>query len=387
MEEVVGTRRKLELLSPGLRKLIVPEGRSYTPNPSSPVSNFLVHTKRHCNGGRTVDAGLWLRDHCNRGGKIFLTMAGAGSSFQVGIMISELIRAGKIAAISVTGANLEESLYRALAFSHYAYIPSYEKLTEDQEVELDHAGLRRITDTFLPEEETVRMILPQLEAIWRETAGQGKRRFWAEFFFELFERRIVPDVIPFDPQANPDDCWLYQAWLHNVPVFVGGAEDSTMGNIFSYFSYGGNYPFLASYKQETPVDPCVVRSGFEVMHHMAEWYMSTATHEHGHAFLQLGGGIAADFPICVVPHLKKDFLAEIKGIAEEDLVREQERLIPPWAAFIEIFSSPMSFGSYSGAGGDEKKTWSKLMKGAFVRQICGDYTEHFPDIAALVLAK
>lgn len=380
MAELLTTTAKIASLSPGLRAEIVVGERKYDPDPAAPVSNFLVHTKRHCNGGRTVDAGLWLRDHCDRGGKIFLTMAGAGSSFQQGIVISEMIRAGKIAGISVTGANLEESLYRLIAYMHYAYIPRYEKLTEDQEVELDHAGLRRITDTFLPEEESVRLILPQLEKLWREAGAQNIRRFWVDFFFELFERRIIPDVVPFDPQANPADCWLYQAWLHKIPVFVPGTEDSTMGNIFSYFCYGGEHSFLKQYKQGKPVNPDVVRNGFEVMHHMAEWYMNTATHERGLAFLQLGGGIAADFPICVVPHLKKDYL-------EKEDIEEQEAQIPPWTAFIEIGVSPMSVGSYSMAGGDEKKTWSKLTKGAFVRQIFGDYTEHFPDIAALVLRK
>ena len=380
MAELLTTTAKIASLSPELRAEIVVGERKYVPDPRTPVSNFLVHTKRHCNGGRTVDAGLWLRDHCDQKGRIFLTMAGAGSSFQMGIMISELIRAGKIAGISVTGANLEESLYRALAYSHYAYIPRYEKLTEDQEVELDHAGLRRITDTFLPEEESVRLILPQLEKLWREAEATNTSRFWVDFFFELFERRIIPDVVPFDSQANPEDCWLYQAWLHKVPVFVPGPEDSTMGNIFSYFCYGGEHPFLKEYKQKERVNPNVVRNGFEVMHHMAEWYMSNATHERGFAFLQLGGGIAADFPICVVPHLKKDYLVD-------ESIDSQEKLIPPWAAFIEIGVSPMSAGSYSMAGGDEKKTWSKLMKGAFVRQIFGDYTGVFPDMAALVLRK
>lgn len=113
--------KKLASLSPGLRKKIIVGERKYKPNPKTPITNWLVHSKRHCNGGKTVKAGLWLKQHTDKGGKIFLTMSGAGSSFQQGIEISELIRADKIAAISVTGANLEESLYRLVANSHYAY--------------------------------------------------------------------------------------------------------------------------------------------------------------------------------------------------------------------------------------------------------------------------
>ena len=368
-------KEKIESLSPELQNKIATGERGYRPDPLTPVSNFLAATKRHCNGGRTVDAGLWLKKHCDSGGKIFLTMSGAGSSFQLGISISELIRAGKIAAISVTAANLEESLYRLIANSHYAYIPDYQELTRSEEKELDHAGLRRITDTFLPEDESVRLVLPEFEKLWREAEATGKPRFWHEYFFELFARKMVR----FDPTANPEDCWLYQAWLHKVEICVGGVEDSTMGNIFAYYCYNGTHPWLSKYVQKNPVSPEVVHHSFRYMHRLAEWYMRN-TLIHGLAFVQLGGGIAADFPICVVPHLKKDFLAD-------ETVAEQERLIPPWAGFIEIHSSPMSFGSYSGAGGKEKITWSKLEPDAYMVQIFGDFTEHFPDIAAFVLGK
>jgi deoxyhypusine synthase len=375
MSRAVSASKKVRGLSKGLRRKIIFGERPYEPDPGTPVSNFLVHTKRHCNGGKTVDAGLWLRNHCDNGGMIFLTMSGAGSSFQQGILISELIRAGYIAAISVTGANLEESLYRLVANRHYAYIPDYQELTREEEKELDDAGLRRITDTFLPEDESVRLILRKMEKLWREAELKRAPKFWHQFFFDLFERRLIK----FDPTANPRDCWLYQAWKYGIEVIVGGVEDSTMGNIFSYYAYGGKHPFLKQYAQPKPINPEIVHQSFRYMQRAAEWYMDN-TREKGLAFLQLGGGIAADFPICVVPHLKKDYL---DGLS----LAQQEKLIRAWAGFIEIHSSPMSFGSYSGAGGKEKITWSKLAKDAFMTQIFGDYTEHFPDIAALVLRK
>lgn len=367
--------QKLARLSPALRAKIVTEERKYQPNPSTPVSNWLVRTQLHCNGGKTVDAGLWLKDHCDQGGKIFLTMSGAGSSFQQGILIGELIREGKIAAISVTGANLEESLYRLVAHSCYAYIPDYTTLTRVEEKELDHAGLRRITDTFLPEEESVRIVLPQLEMLWREAEENGERLLWHEYFFRLFERNLIT----FDPAANPDDCWLYQAWLHKIPVLVAGPEDSTMGNIFSHACYNGKHDILSKYKLEKPINPAVVRPTFEYMHMLVEWYMDN-TKERGLAFLQLGGGIAADFPICVVPHLKKDFLGE-------QSIEMQEKIVRSWAGFIEIHTSPMSVGSYSGAGGPEKLTWSKLEIYAYMSQIFGDYMVNFSLIVALILKK
>ena len=367
---------KLDKLSPVLRKKIITGERNYVPEPNTPVSNYLVHTKRHCNGGKTVDAGLWLKHHVDNGGKIFLSMAGAGSSFQMGVIIGELIRAGKLHGISVTGANMEESMYRYVAHSHYAYIPEYTDLTPEEENELRKAGLRRITDTFLPEEESVRKILPASEMLWRDAETSGKSYLWHEFFFQLFEQGLIEK----DPEANEDDCWLYQAWKHKIPIYVPGWEDSTMGNIFTQACYNGKHPLLSKYPlADGPIKPSIVKLNVAYMHHLAEWYIDS-TKDTSIAFLQLGGGIAADFPICVVPHLKHDYLAD-------ETMEVKDKIIRPWASFIEIHSSPMSFGSYSGAGWKEKITWDKLPTHPFGLQIFGDYTEHFPDIAAIILGK
>lgn len=370
---------KLPLLSEWLRKKIVLGDRAYSTDTSTPVTNFLAHTKRHCNGGKTVDAWLFLKKHLDNGGKLFLTMAGAGSSFQMGILISELIRAGKLHGISVTWANMEESMYRLVAYSNYAYIPEYVELTPQEENELRTAWLRRITDTFLPEDESVREILPSLEALRREAEAKGETLLWHEYFFRLFEKNLIK----IDPAANPEDCRLYQAWKHKVPVFVPGIEDSTMGNIFTQACYNGKHPILSKYLLEGwPIKAWVVAHQFAYMHKLAETYMDRTSNDKGPgvAFLQLGGGIAADFPICVVPHLKHDYMHALSD-------DERKKNVKPWAAFIEIHSSPMSFGSYSGAGWKEKITWDKFTPDAYGQQIFGDYTEHFPDIAAIILGK
>ena len=64
----------------------------------------------------------------------------------------------------------------------------------------------------------------------------------------------------------------------------------------------------------------------------------------GVGFFQIGGGIAGDFPICVVPSIKYDLQEPVK----------------PWAYFCQISDSTTSYGSYSGAVPNEKITWGKL---------------------------
>jgi len=369
----MSTKLKIDSLSEELQSRIH-FGDPEITSDMGPVTSFLVGHKIHCNGGATVRSGLYLKQHLEKGGKMFLTMSGAGSSFQMGKLISRLIIEGKVHAISVTGANMEESLYRYVAHSQYAYIPKYSKLTPYQEEELRGVGLRRITDTFLPEEESVRVVLEPLMKLWRKAELEKETYHWHEFFFQLFSEGLIQK----DPQAKEEDCWLYQAWLNKIPVYVPGWEDSTMGNIFTQACYKGHHPFLGQYQLEHPISKDVVKHNFEYMHHLAAWYMDSASSSSRIAFLQLGGGIAADFPICAVPHLKHDYLGD-----ESD--EKKDLLVQPWDSFVEINSGDMSYGSYTSAGFDEKITWDKFVPGSFGQQIHGDYTVVFPDIAAIIL--
>lgn len=360
-------------LSANIKKLIITEDgggagkmasgtlSSYVKKSKNPVSAFAERTLNHCNGGATLQAALWLKDHLNNGGKLVVTIAGALSSFQVGVMLADLIRQDKVHLISATGANHEESYYRYVAHSHYAYIPRYTELTPDQEAELRDAGFRRITDTFLPEDESVRIMEPHLFKMWKEAQKKGERFFPHEYFRRLFSEGLIKP----DPHANPDDCWAYAAYKKNIPIVIPGFEDSTMGNIFASYTYGGKY----RNDKSTILDPNIMKGGLEYFTSLYDWYME-ASKKSPIAFLQLGGGIAADFPICVVPSLKHDL--QVKGVRD-------------WAGFIEIGSSPMSYGSYSGAGGKEKITWDKLSTKSYYQIIQSDVTVAFPWIAAVLL--
>jgi deoxyhypusine synthase len=367
-------KKKFNQLSPNLRKYIIAEGGSgagkstttgtvstYVKKSKTPVSAFAEHTLNHCNGGATYQAAAWLKNHLDKGGKLVVTIAGALSSFQVGIMLAELIRQDKVHLISATGANHEESYYRYVAHSHYAYIPRYTELTPEQEAELRDAGLRRITDTFLPEDESVRIMEPHLLKMWKEAQKKGERYFPHEYFRRLFSEGLIKP----DPMANEMDCWAYAAYKKNIPIVIPGFEDSTMGNIFASYTYNGKY----RKDKSVVLDQTVMKSGLEYFTSLYDWYMENSKNTPI-AFLQLGGGIAADFPICAVPSLKHDL-----GLPK---VRD-------WAGFIEIGSSPMSYGSYSGAGGKEKITWDKLSTQSYYQVIQSDVTVVFPWIAAVLL--
>jgi deoxyhypusine synthase len=363
-------KKKFASLSKNLQRYIVTEEPGLTgkepltstmKKSKKPVSAFAERTLRHCNGGSTLQAALWLKQHLDRGGKLVVTLAGALSSFQVGVTLAELVRKGKVHMISATAANHEESYYRYVAHSHYAYIPRYTELTPEQEAELRDAGLRRITDTFLPEDESVRIMEPHLLKMWKAAEKNGERYFPHEYFRKLYKEQLIKA----DPNTNPYDSWTYAAYEKNIPIVVPGFEDSTMGNIFASYTYDGKY----KNKKMPTVRPSVMKSGLEYFTFLYDWYMKESK-DSSVAFLQLGGGIAADFPICVVPSIKHDL---------------GHHAVRDWAGFIEIGSSPMSYGSYSGAGGKEKITWDKLSTKSYYQIIQSDVTVAFPWIAAILL--
>jgi deoxyhypusine synthase len=87
-----------------------------------------------------------------------------------------------------------------------------------------------------------------------------------------------------------------------------------------------------------------MKSGIEYMIELSQWYQNNGG-ENGVGFFQIGGGIAGDFPICVVPMLHQDLELDH---------------IPCWSYFCQISDSTTSYGSYSGAVPNEKITWGKL---------------------------
>lgn len=114
-----------------------------------------------------------------------------------------------------------------------------------------------------------------------------------------------------------------------------------------------------------------MKSGIQYMTSLAEWYMSTSK-KKDIGFFQIGGGIAGDFPICVVPMLHQDMeITDIKC----------------WKYFCQIGDSTTSYGSYSGAVPNEKITWGKLEPETPKFMIESDATIVAPLIFAYVLGQ
>ena len=292
------------------------------------ITTFILEHFKHFNSAALVDAASAYNDQLDQGNKMMVTLAGAMSTAELGRSLAEMIRQDKVHIISCTGANLEEDLMNLVAHKHYKRIPGYRDLSPEQERALLDQGLNRVTDTCIPEEEAFRRLQKHIYKIWKGAESKQERYLPHEYMYQLLNSGVLEQYYQIDPKNS----WMLAAAEKNLPMVVPGWEDSTMGNIF------------ASYCIKGELNPSTVKSGIEYMMWLANWYTAN-TKDNGIGFFQIGGGIAGDFPICVVPMLYQDL----------------ERTDTPfWSYFCQISDSTTSYGSYSGAVPNEKITWGKL---------------------------
>lgn len=322
----------------------------------APVSTFLRHHFRHFNAAALIDAANGYQALLDNDGQMFMTLAGAMSTAELGLSLAEMIRQDKVHAICCTGANLEEDLFNLVAHDHYERVPHYRDLTPDDEADLLARHMNRVTDTCIPEMEAMRRLEKAMVEVWTAADAKGERYFPHEFMYQV----IRSGVLKPSHQIDPNDSWLVAAAEKDLPMYVPGWEDSTMGNMY------------AGHCIEKDIrNVHTVRTGIEYMMELAEWYTETSR-SHPIGFFQIGGGIAGDFPICVVPML------------HQDLQRED---VPVWAYFCQISDSTTSYGSYSGAIPNEKITWGKLAPNTPKYIIESDATIVAPLIFALLLSE
>ena len=292
------------------------------------VSDFLESHFRHFNARETLAAARAFKTLVEDGrGRMMVTLAGAMSTGEIGLSLAEMIRQGKVHAITCTAANLEEDIFNLVAHDEYRVIEDWRALSVEDEAKLLQQGLNRVTDTCIPET-VMRHIEGRLLKLWQQAADSNQPNTPAEFMFALlddpeFEKHF---------QVPRENSWLAAAKEASIPVYVPGIEDSTLGNIFTARVIDGS---VSGHHAMT--------HGTVTLERLCDWYRKTSA-EHPIGFFQIGGGIAGDFSICVVPMMRQDL--------QED--------IPLWSYFCQISDAVTSYGGYSGAVPNEKITWEKL---------------------------
>ncbi|MDD3726111.1 MAG: deoxyhypusine synthase family protein [Candidatus Ratteibacteria bacterium] len=293
------------------------------------IRDFIDYNFRHFNAAVVASASRAYVEHLKKGGKMMMAIAGAMSTAELGLTLAEMIRKEKVHAITCTGANLEEDLFNLVAHNHYVMVPNYRDLSPKDEEKLFKRHLNRVTDTCIPEEEAMRRPERVILKYWQKAEKEGNRYFPYEYMYQILRSGELEKYYEIDPKNS----WMIAACEKGIPIFVPGWEDSTLGNMF-----------VAQVKKGTIKDISIVKSGLETMDFLIDWYLKNSK-DTSIGFFQIGGGIAGDFPICVVPLIR------------QDLGNKKCRL---WGYFCQISDSTTSYGSYSGAIPNEKITWEKL---------------------------
>lgn len=320
------------------------------------VKSFIKHNFRHFNAAVVTAASEAYIQHLEKGGKMMMTLAGAMSTAELGLTLAEMIRRGKVHAITCTGANLEEDLFNLVAHNHYVMVPNYRDFSPKDEEKLLKKHLNRVTDTCIPEEEAMRRLEKAMLKYWQKAEKEGKRYFPYEYMYQVLRSGELKKYYEIDPKNS----WMVAACEKNIPIFVPGWEDSTLGNMF-----------VSQVKKNNLRNISTVKSGLETMSFLIEWYRETSK-DTSIGFFQIGGGIAGDFPICVVPLIRQDL---------------RDKKCKLWGYFCQISDSTTSYGSYSGAIPNEKITWEKLGADTPKFVIESDATIIAPLIFAYVLAE
>ena len=161
------------------------------------VGRFMENNFKHFNARETLDAARAFKKHGDDGGKMFLAMAGAMSTGELGISLARMIRDGKIHAISSTAANLEEDLFNLLAHDDYKMVSGYRDLTPGEELALRDKGFNRVTDTCIPEDAMRKIEKIIIMELCVQASKKGERYFPWEYIYQMltkarFKRIFTP---------------------------------------------------------------------------------------------------------------------------------------------------------------------------------------------------
>src|SRR6266436_9077076 len=166
------------------------------------VKEFIKHNYRHFNAAVVVDASEAYIKHLARGGKMFMTIAGAMSTAELGLSLAEMIRQDKVHGICTTGANLEEDIFNLVAHNHYERVPNWRELSAKEEQGLLDQHLNRVTDTCIPEGEAMRRLEKAVLEEWMKADQEGRALFPHQFFYTILRDDRLSKHYQIDPKDS-----------------------------------------------------------------------------------------------------------------------------------------------------------------------------------------
>lgn len=265
---------------------------------------------------------------------LFLTISGAMTIAQMGLLVCDLIDSGRVKMISATGALMGHGLVASMGLKHYKHHPRF---TDE---ELKAQAINRVTDTYEPEEN-----FDHIEEVVREalTSFDGSVPISPSQFY-----RKVGEVLS---QKFPNKRGILKsAYEKNVPILTPAFVDSEVGNDV----FVENMRRKREGKPRLIVDPELD----------TELLLETACSAKRRAIFSIGGGVPRNNTQNVAPL--------------QEIVNNRLGLQLPNCEFYygcRIDPTPLYYGNLSGCTYKEGSTWRKF-------DMSGDANLRFAEVHA-----
>src|SRR5258708_23660688 len=162
------------------------------------IAKFIQKNFRHFNASVLREATDEYINVLSKNGYMYVSMAGAMSTGELGITLAEMIRQKKIHGISCTGANLEEDVFNLVAHDSYVNLPKYRDLTPQDDQKLKDKDLNRVTDVAIPASE-MSTVEEAIINRWKNAILSNERKFPHEFLYELLLDKSLEKYYQIDP--------------------------------------------------------------------------------------------------------------------------------------------------------------------------------------------
>src|SRR5207248_9860699 len=131
-------------------------------------------------------------------------------------------------SINFTGASLQADIFNLVAHDTNERVPHDRYHSAHNEKALLDRHMNRVTDTCIPEGEAMRRIEAAVLRHWVQKDQEGRRLFPHQFMYEILRDGSISEFYQIDPKHS----WMIAAAEKNLPIFVPGLVDFTLGHLY-----------------------------------------------------------------------------------------------------------------------------------------------------------
>jgi len=274
---------------------------------------------------------------------VFLTISGAMTIAQMGLIICDMLDHNMVQAICTTGALMAHGLVESAGLKHLKYNP------KDNDAFLAEQKMNRVTDTIEPESN-----LDHIQSIIQEILDNYDSQ---EFLSPRLFHHLIGEYLA---QNHSNQGILKSAYEKNIPVFVPAFVDSEIGNDVYLYNYK---------RKKEQKKPIIFDLELDT-----KFLIELATKAQKIGIFTIGGGVP------------RNYIQNLSPLIEIINDREVDNLpVRKFAYGCRICPEPMYLGNLSGCTYSEGMSWRKMETKGLFSEIRADATIIWPFLVKYVM--